>query len=238
MSEPKILTLDIEWRPTKALVWQPWKVNVGPDQVLEHGGLLCVGAKWLGKKKVHLFSEWKHGRKGMVEAIHAMLSECDAVITYNGDKFDLPKLHGEFLLQGLAPPPPLTSIDLYKSVRKLGFFMNRLGFIGPFLGLSNKLEHEGINLWKKVEAGDRDAQRRMADYCKQDVKLTEDLYSKILPYIKNHPYLGDTDPHHCGSCGSEKLQKRGFRRTRCFSIQRIQCTDCGSWQSGARKKVN
>jgi DNA polymerase elongation subunit (family B) len=231
---PKILVIDIEWRPTKALVWQAWDQNIGADFIMEHGGLLCVGAKWYGEKKVHLFSDWEHGHEEMVKATHEMLCEADGVVTYNGDKYDLPKLSGEFLLHGLPPPPPATSLDLYKTVRKFGYFMNKLAFIGPFLGLGSKMEHEGINLWKKVDAGDKDAENRMAKYCKQDVRVTEELYTKILPYIRNHPRLTITEKEQCPACGGKHTQRRGPRYTRCFQIQRLQCTSCGHWFDGAR----
>src|SRR3546814_5581125 len=79
----------------------------------------------------------------MVVALHKLLSEADAVVTYNGDRYDIPKAMGEFVLEGLMPPPPPTSIDLMKAVKKLGFVMNRLAFIGPLLKVGQKVKHEG-----------------------------------------------------------------------------------------------
>lgn len=234
---PKILVIDIEWRPTKAYVWQPWKENILPEKIIEHGGLLCVGAKWLGSTTYHLYTDWEHGHRAMLEAAHAMISEADAVVTYNGDRYDLRKLEGEFLLAGLPPPPPVTSIDLIKTVKKLGYFMNRLGFIGPFLGLGKKVPHEGMALWVKVENGDEKAQNRMGRYCLQDVRITERLYKKIKPYIRNHPNMGFQPAGSCGACGSKNVERRGYRRTKMFRIQRLQCKDCHSWSSGARQKV-
>jgi hypothetical protein len=236
-NKPKILFLDIEWRPTKALVWDAWKVNIYPDQIIEHGGLLCVGMKWAGERKVTLLSDWEHGHEEMVRQTHGILSSADAVVTYNGDRFDLPKLHGEFVLADLPPPPPLTSIDVIKTVKKLGYFMNRLGFIGPFLGLGSKMENEGINLWKKVDAGDADAQRRMAKYCKKDVTLLEALYNKVRPYVKNHPHLHNLTPYECGACGSSNTQRRGYNYSKYYKTQRVQCNDCGHWSQGTRTKI-
>lgn len=235
--KPKILVIDIEWKPTKAYVWQPWQENITPEKIIEHGGLLCVGAKWVGKRETYLFTEWGDGHENMLKATHSLLSEADAVVTYNGDKYDLRKLNGEFILHGMHLPPPPTSIDLIKTAKKLGYFMNRLGFIGPFLGLGKKLEHEGMALWTKVEKGDEAAQRKMGRYCIQDVVLTEKLYKRLLPAIQDHPHLGFQSAGDCGACGSPKVQKRGFRRTRHYQIQRLHCTDCGGWFSGTRKKV-
>ena len=143
---------------------------------------------------------------------------------------------GEFVLLDLPPPPPVTSIDLIKTIKKMGFFMNRLGFIGPFLGLGGKVEHEGMALWTKVEHGDEDAQKRMEEYCKQDVDLTEALYDKVAPYIRNHPRLKISETHECPVCSSKKTQRRGPRYTRCFTIQRNQCTNCGHWFDTTRTK--
>ena len=232
----KILTLDVEWKPTKAYVWQPWKQDITPDKIIEHGGLLCVAAKWLGSKDVYFFSEWEDSKLGMLMQIHALLEEADAVVTYNGDKYDLPKLNGEFALAGLLPTAPPTSIDLLKTVKKLGLFMNRLGFVGPLFGLGGKLVHHGFKLWVDVENGDERAQRTMRKYNIKDVKLTEKLYKRILPFIRNHPHLGN-EKRECGACGSNHVQSRGFRRTKYFKIQRLQCQTCGSWSDGTRAKI-
>lgn len=233
----KILFVDIEWKPTKAYVWQPWQENITPEKIIEHGGLLCVGLKWADDKKVTVFSEWEHGHEGMVKLTHEMMSEAEMVVTYNGDKYDLKKLEGEFLLAGLPPPPTPTSVDVLKAVKKFGFFMNRLGFVAPFLGLGGKLEHEGMSLWIKVIDGNELAQKKMSKYCARDVLLLEKLYKKIRPYIRNHPRTSGTTGDKCGACGSKKVQKRGYRYTKYFKIQRLQCTDCGSWSDGTRSKL-
>ena len=232
----KILVLDIETRPAVAYVWRTFKENIGYEQVLDPGGIICLAAKWVGGKEVFFYSDWTTGRAEMLRGIHSLLEEADAVITYNGDKFDLPKLNGEFLLDGLVPPAPITSIDVLKSVKKLGFLMNGLAFIGPLLRVGQKVKHESFDLWAKVIAGDDKAREKMQKYNIQDVVLLEKLYKKILPYIKNHPHMG-TEKRECGACGSNKVQSRGYRRTRSFKIQRLQCTSCGSWQDGKREAV-
>ena len=234
--DAKILVLDIEWRPVMAYVWRAWKENIRPGQIVEDGGLLCVGVKWLGDKETMVFSEWEHGHFGMLMMTHAMMSEADAIVTYNGDKYDLPKLNGEFLLHGLNPLPPVASIDCIKQVKKFGFFQNNLAYIGPFLRLGGKQEHEGFGLWKKVMGKDPDAEARMTTYCKQDVDLTEALYMFIRPFMVNHPHLGE-DRGTCPNCGGHHLQARGTRRTRMFAIQRLHCQDCGAWSSGTRHKI-
>lgn len=233
----KILALDIETRPAVAYTWRMWDVTIAPNQLIQPGGTLCFGAKWVGEPEEFFYSDWEHGHEEMLRNAHRLLSEADAVLTYNGDRFDLPKLRGEFLLAGLNDVPKITSIDVLKTVKKLGFDMNRLAFIGPLLNIGRKMKHEGFELWTKVLAGEQVAQRKMQRYCMQDVKLLEKVYKKVRPFILNHPHLGKTSGKECGACGSKHLQSRGFYRTKMYKTQRIQCQSCGSWSTGTRTKV-
>lgn len=232
----KLLYLDIEWKPALAYVWKMWDENITPDQLIDEGGLLCFCAHWDGEKDYHFFSEWEHGKQGMAEAALSLLSEADAVVTYNGDKYDLPKIMGEILLAGLTPPPPPTSIDLIKTVKKMGFVMNRLAYIGPLLNVGGKVKHEGFRLWREVLEGSPVARKKMTKYCIQDVRLLVRLYSRVKSFVKNHPHMGDSKGL-CGACGGNHLHSRGYRRTKSFKIQRLQCQDCGSWQDGKRSKI-
>lgn len=230
------MALDIETKPSTAYVWGFYDETVPADRVIDHGGVICVGAKFVGDKGTYLFSEWEHGHKGMLDGIHELMSEADAVVTYNGDKFDLPILNGEFALAGMGPPRPASSIDVYRSIKRLKLGISKLGVIGPRFGLGEKLKHEGFGLWKGVMAGDPKAQKRMGRYCLQDVRLLEALYKRVLPFIKNHPHLLGRDHGSCPACGSKRVQSRGWRPTMTQLVQRLHCQDCNSWHEGKRKK--
>lgn len=232
----KILILDIETAPIKAYVWRLWDQNVGLNQIIDNGGIICVGAKWYGDKECFLYSDWEHGHVEMLKQVWLLMNEADAIVTYNGNKFDLPKLRGEFLVEGFGSPPPLTSIDIYKVVKGLGFISSKLAFVGPLLQVGAKMKHQGFELWSKVVDGDKPSQNKMGRYCIQDVRLLEKVYHKIKPYIKDHPFLGSRSA--CGACDGKVLHSRGYRRTKTFKIQRLQCQSCGSWSDGKRIKVD
>lgn len=234
--KPKLLYIDIEWAPAVAYVWRMYDENISPDQLVDPGGMLCFCAHWEGSKEFMFFSEWEHGRSGMALAAKELLEEADAVVHYNGDKYDLPKITGEIMLAGLSPPPPVTSIDVLKTVKKMGFVMNRLAYIAPLLKVGAKEKHEGFRLWRRVLEGDPKAQAKMKKYCIQDVRVLARLYKKVKPFIKTHPHMGLTK-HECGACGSNNVQKRGVRRTKHYIIQRTQCQSCGAWGEGSRQKV-
>lgn len=235
--KPRVLVLDIETKPAIVATFGIRDQHIGHKQIMKDGGVICVGVMWLGDKRATVFSDWEHGRREMLEAVHAMLSEADAVATYNGAAFDIPKLQGEFLLAGMPPAPPVTQIDIYKSVRRLGFISNKLDYIAPLLGIGSKVKHEGLELWLKVMDGDPAAQKRMARYCAGDVKLTAQVYKKVQGFIVNHPHMANTPSLSCPACGSSRTQQRGFRRTKASLIARHQCQACGGWFTGKAQRM-
>lgn len=232
----KLLVIDIETKPALVYTFQAYDTNIGPDQVVNSGGLLCFCAHWVGSKEYLFYSEWEHGNLVMAAALRDLLDEADAVIGYNSNKFDLPKIRGHILMEGLKDFAPPTTIDLIKTVKKFGFIINKLAYIGPLLGVGNKLKHEGFSLWRSVMEGDEKAQKRMQRYCVQDVRVTAKLYKRIKAFIMDHPNLSD-EGGVCGNCGSHHLHNQGFRRTKYYKTQRLQCQDCGAWSTGSRSKL-
>jgi hypothetical protein len=207
--------------------------NIGLNQIREPGGVICFSAKWLGKPEVMFFSDWTCGHKEMLEAMHGLWSEADAICGYNNDSFDNKHMRGEFFKLSMDPPPPVVSIDLYKTVRsQFRFESNKLDWVSRQLGIGTKVKHEGHGLWTLVLQGDASAQKRMERYCKQDARLTEKLYKKIRPYIANHPHLGVGNSEGCPACGSLDTYRNGQRYNRCTVVQRLGCRNCGHWFKG------
>lgn len=233
-SAPKILLLDIETAPATAYVWKLFDENISLDQLIKPSRMLCWAAKWY-RGAMHVADE-RGNRKSMLKRLHALLSEADAVVTYNGDKFDIPKINGEFLAAGLPPVQPTPSIDLYRTAKQLGYQSNKLQFVSQHLGIGQKVETHGFKLWRDVVEGDAKAWDKMLRYNKQDVVLLERLYTIIRPYIKTHPAL-HTRSEICPVCGSSNVQHRGLRRTKASLIERLHCQGCGAWSNGRRQKA-
>jgi len=77
---------------------------------------------------------------------------------------------------------------------------------------------------------------KMEQYNRQDVIVMQDLYYKLLPWIKSHPsYSLYHDAHDvCPTCASTSYQRRGYAVTLQGKYQRYQCTQCGSWFRGVK----
>ncbi len=235
-SPMRVLVLDIETAPANVYVWRFYDTTVGINQVIEPGYVMCWGARWLGEGKA-LFASLHHdGRDEMVRRMHALISEADAIVTYNGKRFDLRHLRREFVLAGLAPPSPHHDIDLLPVVRQqFAFESDKLEYVASRRGIGHKIKHRGFDLWTECMAGDDKAWAEMKRYCNQDVKLTEVLYVRLLPWIKGHPHVGlVTDEHKslCGRCGSVDLQRVGYETTKLRRYERYLCLACGGWSRG------
>lgn len=234
----KILLLDIETSPNLAYVWGIWEQNIRLDQMVTSSTTMCWAAKWHGEKQVMFDSIHKSSEKKMLKGVHKLLDEADAVVHYNGKKFDIPTLNKEFLLNGLSPPAPYKQIDMLQVARgAFRFQSNKLDYVAQQLGLGQKTAHEGFQLWVDCMAKDAGAWKRMEKYNKNDVVLLEKVYNTMLPWIKNHPNKNLYDgTEACHRCGSKALQRRGVARTIGVTYQRYQCNSCGGWQKGDKSE--
>lgn len=243
----KMLMLDIETRPNKAYVWDIWNQNIGINQIIEPGGMLCFAAKWYGQDEIEFYSEWDDGQRGMAKAAWKLLDEADVVVHFYGSRFDIPHLNTEFLKQGFPPPSPFKQIDLKFAVSKqFKFTSNKLQFVSLVLGLDGKEEHEGFPLWDKVlnENGQhskevqKDARGRMRSYNERDVFLLDEVYEALLPWIPNHPNKRLYEQGAgCPNCGahSANVRREGFYFTKLSKFYQYRCAQCSSWFRGTKR---
>tara|TARA_R110000803_G_scaffold22253_6_gene55626 strand:- start:1198 stop:1929 length:732 start_codon:yes stop_codon:yes gene_type:complete len=227
----KILVLDIETSPHTGFHWGLWQQNISINQLIDASSVLCWAAKWVGEKKVHFASIMESSHRKMIKDVHKLVDEADAVITYNGKRFDMPTLNREFLLQGLNPPSPYKDIDLLNTARgKFKFASNKLDYIAQELGIGQKTSHQGMPLWIECMSKNPKAWKLMKKYNCNDVVLTEQVYNKLKGWIQVHPNHNIySDGLVCMNCGSKKLHSRGTSRTLSKLYRRVQCQSCGKW---------
>ncbi len=240
MGSPKILLFDVETSPSIAYIWRLWEEVTSMSMVADDWYVLCWSAKWLGEKEIMSSSIKRKGEndKRVMQDLWKLLDEADIIVAHNAVKFDCRKANTRFLMHNLTPPSPSIVIDTLKVVKnKFMFTSNKLGDLGKFLKVGEKMDTGGIDLWKRCMNGEKKALKKMVLYCKQDVKLLEKIYLKLRPYISNHPNLGVlSNDFICPECGSYNVQKRGYAVTSACKYQRFQCQDCAGWSKG-RKKV-
>ena len=232
----KILMLDIESAPINAYVWGLFDERINTDQIIDTSSVLCYAAKWYGKREVLFDSVQKSGKAKMLKSVHDLMSEADIVVTYNGERYDIPVLNREFLIAKMPPPAPYKSVDLFRTVRrKFRFASNKMDHVNDMLGLPKKIRHRGFKLWVDCMNGDEKAWREMERYNRRDVTALEAQYKRVLPWISNHPNVAmyQQRPEACTRCGSTHMQYRGTQLSKSQLYRRYQCQSCGGWDHEA-----
>ena len=176
--------LDIETTPLQVYTWGLWDQNIGINQIIKSTEMMCFGAKWLGQKSVTFRSVHHDGKKAMLEELHALMDEADALVGWNSAAFDHKHINREFLENEMTPPSPTKDLDLMTIVKaNFQFPSNKLDYVAQKLGVGSKVKHSGFELWIKCMAGDDKAWREMKKYQIQDVQLLDSLYDILLPWF-------------------------------------------------------
>lgn len=235
----KTLLLDIETAPNLADVWGLWQQNVSLNQLRESSYMLCFAWKWHGQDEVRFASV--QNKDDMLGWAYDLLNYADAIVTWNGDNFDLPTMRQELLLAGYAPPASPKSIDLCKAVKKqFRFPSNKLDYVSQALGFESKVKHSGHELWQRVMRNEPEAWAEFEEYNRKDVVLLEPIYDRLKPWIPNHPnvLLYEKDilaDLQCTRCTSAAVRLRGYARLITGRYRRYVCTECGAWSRSTNR---
>lgn len=236
--QARILIFDIETAPMRSYTWSMWKQNVGGNQVMSDWFVLCWSAKWLFEEEVLSGTLNPDEVKAeddsrIMGSLWTLFDEADILIAHNGDRFDIPKANTRFLLHGLRPPSPYQSIDTLKVLKRMfKFSSNRLDYVNKEMGLTRKIDTGGFELWSRCMNGEQEALNEMSSYCDQDVRILEEHYLKVRPWIKSHPNLGmwiEENVQSCPNCGGQEIAFSGKTYTTTVSqFDVFTCDDCGA----------
>lgn len=237
LKEARILILDIETAPISAYVWSLWKQSVFIDQIKNDWFMLTWSAKWLCEKKIlsdRLTSAEakRQDDKRITKNIWALFDEADIIIAHNGDKFDIPAINTRFLKHGLNPPSPFQTIDTLKHLQKtFRFSSNKLDHVNRVLKLRQKINTGGFQLWADCYAGNEEALKKMERYNIHDVKILEETYLLLRPWIRPHPNINLfvlDGQEGCPNCGSRDMKEGGIYRTYANNFRALRCNNCGA----------
>lgn len=239
MTDAKMLALDIETAPHLGYFFDTFKPVIGFQQVIEPGRMIAFSAQKYGEKKVRFHSEYHDGREAMLDELDNLLQDTDIVVHYNGKRFDMPYIRGEFIAEHRTPPPPPLQIDLFQAVRANSRWASRkLDYVAQRLLEDRKVEHTGFQMWLDCLRGDEDTKRKgwalMKRYAIKDTRLLFPLFEELRPWLKM-PHPITDNPNACHQCGSTDLQRRGVRKTAYSEYPRFRCNSCGTWLRGTTR---
>jgi len=244
-SAPKILLFDIETLPMEVYVWGLYKQKIPMDNIIKDWSIVSWSAKWLFSP--HIYSgvvspteAMERNDKSIMLGIFNLFESANIIVGHNCNRFDIRKLNARWIVNGYPPPSPYKVVDTLKvSQKRFAFSSHKLDYLVNLLCDTNKLKTE-YSLWKRCCNGDDKALRYMEKYNKRDVRILEDLYVELIPWLgilPSYGLYGDCKENMCPHCGGSDLdfnitpyyttagRFKAFRCTTCMSIGRSRISD-------------
>ena len=177
----------------------------------------------------------------LVLELWALFNNSDVIVAYNGRGFDVKEIQARFLMYGLPPTSPVKVIDPLLIVKdKFRLPFKSLKYVAEFLGVTQKLENSGNDLWKKATMGDEEALQEMLDYNKGDIITLREVYKKLQGWGNSGTNLALYNANHdtlCTNCGSDDITsldgKYAYTAQRRYSLYR--CNSCKAVLRSNRK---
>jgi len=233
----KILSVDIETSPMETYVWGIFKQRIPDTNIIKDWSMLSWSAKWLGEDTImsqRVTQEEAMERKdnSIVHKLWELLNEANLVIAHNAIRFDIRKINARFLVNGLTPPSSYQVLDTLKQSQKnFGFASHKLNYLVSTLIYDEKL-HTSFDLWKQCVTGSSHALRYMEKYNQHDVRILEQIYLLIRPWVKSHMNMGlfnTNDCMVCTNCGSSNIVAiKNMYVTPANKYKEYRCLHCGA----------
>lgn len=228
----KRMYFDIETSPNIGIFWRSgYNQTITPQDIIQERAIICVCWKWEGEDEIHsLHWDKNHCDKKLIKKFVKELETAEEAIAHNGDRFDIKWLRTRALFHGVNMHHSINTIDTLK-LAKSGFYFNsnRLDYIARFLGVGQKLQTGGLDLWKKVCLEKcEDSLKHMIEYCKMDVEVLEKVHQKLNPYTKpktQYAVLRGGEKFECPECGKLGNYKSMITTAHGTIKHRMQCSD-------------
>lgn len=123
----------------------------------------------------------------LVVAIRDELENYNMVVTWNGKGFDKPFLNARLAYHGERPWQPQFHLDMmyYAAGGSTRIGSRKLVNVQKFFGLGESKTEITWNDWQRAATLNTDAMNEVAHHCAQDVKVLEEAYWKLLPFVAN-----------------------------------------------------
>lgn len=246
--KPLICFYDIETSLAKSYHFQQWKVNLSQKQKIQESHLLSHAWAWNDGEVVgSILTQQEmldHDPERLVLECWSLLDNCDVLVAHNGKRFDVKKVNSYFLKYGLNPPSPYKVVDTLQIAKnKFALPFNSLAYLAEFLGVEQKIDTGGIDLWIRCDKGDPEALQEMLEYNIGDIITLRGVYNKLIGWDNNAVNMSLYDDEHdmlCPHCTSANISslegKYTYTVARKYSLYR--CGACGATLRGTRAEGN
>lgn len=248
IKKPRIVTFDLEVSPALGYFYPPtWETGI--LKVKERQKLMSFAWQVVGEKKIHAknlsqmdtYKVDPYNDKLLAQELHKVMSSADILLGQNSDNFDVKMANYFFIMNDLEPIPPTKYIDTKKIAKRyFRFANNTLDNLGEELGVGGKTQVKHSDIWVQCFLNqDKKMWKLMDEYCKNDVRITTEIYLKMRGFMHSHPSLsrisGEWDS--CPRCGGFNHRVKAYRVTNTSRYRQYQCLECNGFFSD-RKAIS
>ena len=244
-NKPKVLFYDIETLPNISAHFGNWNENLPHKQRIQESCLLSHSWCWGNDGEIHgrvltPTEAINHDDERLVLELWSLLDNADIVIGHNISRYDNKKANAYFIKYGLPPVSPFKSIDtLSIAKRKFKFEFNSLAYLAKYLGVTDKIENDGMPLWIDCHLGKQEALNTMLRYNIGDVKTQREVYNILKSYDNNGVNMSlydSTECLKCVSCGSHNVSMLTNKLVYTPSNKYLayRCNDCSIVMRGSK----
>lgn len=250
----KFLYYDIETTLAVSYHFRQWKVDLPQKQKIKESHLLAHAWAWnndeVQSSILTVDEVLKSDPERLVLEAWALFDNADIICAHNSKKFDIKKVNAYFLQYGLPPPSHYKVIDTLQIAKQMfNLPFNSLAYLAEFLGVEQKIDTGGVDLWIGCDRGDQDSLDKMQEYNEGDITTLRAVHQKLIGWSNNGVNIALYNKDHdvlCTHCGSDNIQviEGKVATTVQRQYQLYRCHDCGALQRdrhyivGASNKLN
>lgn len=204
----------------------------------EFGYILAIGYKFVGEPKsstkvisISDFPRYEKDRTDdslVLRAFEPIYMQADAILHYNGIRFDEPYVNTRRIIHGMDTLPRKPRIDLlYTAKSTLRMRSKSLDRVAKLLGTTEQKSPVMGKHWVRAMSGYKASLQYIVRHCRADVLVLEEVYMRLRGRVYNHPRVSTVAA--CRFCGGEVI-KRGFALTALKNRpQKVQCKVCRAY---------
>lgn len=218
--------------------------NIPPHRITKHSHLLSIAWAFNDEQPQSMRLKPEDVKTSndlaLVVKMIELINKADAIVTYNGKRFDWGVLCTRALFYGLPPIKKVPHIDLFQDTKSFRFPSRSMQAVSMYLGLDGKIATSGGMLWERCanwwDYDDcEEALVSMEIYNRQDIVATRDLHYRLQGWgtsvnvgtVINEKTSDDSlRCIHCGSKNVSKMDKLAITAASSFQLYRCDETDC------------
>lgn len=238
-SGPRILALDVEMSFNVSYHYDQWKVNIPWTHIKQRQFMISAAWQWIGSDNIYtacVLDDKARFEKDHTDDYHVIKSlkdeidQADAVIAYNGRRFDIKEINTGLDRHRLGPLHEFVLLDPIQIAKSKFRFKggNSLANLCNLFELPVQKGKVELEDWIGATEGNKESIKKVVEYNITDIPTMVMVWERIKPFAPSKLNMNHfVDADVCSHCGSPDLKLHMKKKaTRATIRYQYRCQDC------------